>query len=98
MIRYEWVIETLDGEDIQDVDHRDSFPEAQKAAGALISSGKDVRVGLVRDRFNDFDYDLEDRQWAYLEAGKLPEEFMDASGNDGSKVPGRFHCQVEGKR
>ena len=33
---------------------------------------------------------LEDRQWAYIEDGKLPEEF-----DGGEKVPKRFHEEVE---
>src|SRR5262245_13242085 len=58
MIRYEWAIEMMDGEDIRDVDHRDTFREAQATAAALRAHGETVCICLVRDRLDDYDEDL----------------------------------------
>jgi hypothetical protein len=33
---------------------------------------------------------IEDRTWAYIDNGKLPEEF-----EDGTRVPVRFHAEVK---
>jgi hypothetical protein len=51
--------------------------------------GGRVEIGLVRDRHHDIDKELLDRQWAYLEAGKLPERF-----DDGAAIPQRFRAEV----
>lgn len=81
MIRYEWAIETFDEYgDVTEVDHHDKFP-------GLPPAGQDVV--LVRDRIAD-DENLEERTWAYIENGKLPERF----DNGRTKVPKRFHAEV----
>lgn len=91
MIRYEWVAETLDEYgDIVDVTHADTFLQIQHIARQIEADGKEVAVGLVRDRINDVDEDLEDRQWAYLENGVLPKRF-----DGGATVPKRFLKEVE---
>jgi hypothetical protein len=100
MVTYEWVVETMDVDeaekinDVVDLCHFDVFAEAQKYAEELRGKGLTVEVGLVRDRWDDFDGDLKDRQWAYLlEDGSLPAEF-----DDGAKVPKKFHSEVEKTR
>jgi hypothetical protein len=91
MIRYEWVIETVDAYgDIQSVWHNDKFKEAAATAAFLKADGEQrVEVGLVRDDINDYDENLEDRQWAYLEDGVLPAKF-----DGGAKVPKRYLAEV----
>lgn len=90
MIRYEWVIETIDEhEDIIDVDHANIFAQANKKADLSRAEGKTIEVALVRDRINDVDEDLDDRQWAYLKDGKLPERF-----DGGAAVPKKYAQEV----
>lgn len=77
MISYEWVVETLEGEerDIVDIHHFDTRADAEKCADELRAQGKTVDVGMVRDTWDDEGQGLKGRQWAYLEHGKLPEKF-----------------------
>ena len=49
-------------------------------------------VGLVRDLGDDLE-GIVDRQWVYIEDGKLPERF-----EGGAKVPARFHKQLKGEQ
>lgn len=90
MIGYEWVIEEVDEHgDIQSVNHADTFHKAiQVAAATQVPEGWHVDVGLVRDRWTEED-GVEDRQWAYLEDGKLPQEF-----DGGAMVPVKFLKQT----
>lgn len=93
MIRYEWLVETIEADDehndICDVWHFDTFRAARKVADELIAEGWRVEVGLVRDQINNIDEDIDDRQWAYLEDGALPKEF-----DRGAKVPARFRKET----
>ena len=96
MISYEWVIETVDQfNDIQDVNHADSFDEAkQRAAGVSVPENGRVEIGIVRNRWSDFDGDLEDRTWAYIDNGALPSHFQTAGGAQACKVPEKFRREV----
>ncbi len=91
-ISYEWVIETLDAAgEIDDVNHADTFPGFPDS---------DTHIGLVRDERNTFDGDLENRSWAYIKDGKLPEYFTQPSPVEGqeikvARVPAKFHHAVE---
>jgi hypothetical protein len=93
---YEWVIETVEGEDIVDVDFSDSFPfDLAQNSGIDIALRKtscewdsevtkqEVDSGLVEPDKHDWFY-------AYLENGKLPEFF---ENND--RIPKRFHNEIE---
>ena len=80
MIRYEWVVETIEDDEIADVDHYDSYP------GPI--AGADV--GLVRDKISAHDDDVEDRQWAYVVDGVLPDTF-----DGGAKVPAKYKAEVQ---
>ena len=81
-VNYEWATEyKLDSGDIEEVVHWDA------AAEAILDHHQNKEVTdlvLVRDLWRD--EDLDDRQWAYVENGKLPKEF-----DGGAKVPQRFH-------
>lgn len=93
-VDYEWVVEQVTAdevEDIEDVDHFDSYAEA---AARKPYDRCFVRVGVVRDEFDKHGV-LIDRVWAYLTDGKLPEVFEDSCGSYTSiKVPKRFHAEV----
>jgi hypothetical protein len=99
----EWLGETLDwyegcgdDPDIVEVCHFDRFKEA--LAWAASEGGTDgpqppCQIGLVRDRLDD--EGVVDRQWAYIEDGKLPERFSDSGGSEGPLVPARYHRELE---
>jgi len=91
----EWLLEELeDGEpdaDIYDTRCGDSYAEVKAWASDL---DRPYRIGLVRDKGND-EEGLVDRQWAYIEDGKLPERFDWGGGEDGgAKVPARYHKEI----
>lgn len=85
---YEWCYETTDEHgDILDNDHEDklvNFSEGRKTN----------QLCLVRNEGNDID-GLNDRLWAYVKDGKLPEYFSDSMGTPiAIKVPQRFHNEL----
>jgi hypothetical protein len=90
-IYYEWAVEWLDDyDDIIDVDH---FPRLRQAIHhakemAPLYHG-DMAIALVYNRVSDFDQNVEDRQWAYLENGALPAAF-----DGGAKIPKRFFTET----
>ncbi len=87
MISYEWTLEIIEDTDIVDSTFSDTldFDRAE-----LI--GNDL--GLVRNEGND-NAGLEDRYWAYVKGGKLPEYFTNAMGESiNIKVPQRFHAEL----
>lgn len=89
-VRYEWCIETVADDEVQDIidlDHRDKFSQVKWALSEDAETGCFYRIALIRDQFSTDDpNDLIDRQWAYVENWKLPAEF-----DGGAKVPQRFH-------
>ena len=92
LVRYEWIVETIDGfGDVIDIDHRDTASDALRSARTVMcEGGNHYDVGIVRDRFDHDDpNELVDRQWAYVENGKLPAVF-----DGGTAVPKRFHVEI----
>jgi hypothetical protein len=87
-IRYEWCIETVQDDEVQDIvdlDHRGTYAECIRVmADQPAAAGECYRVCLIRDAFDEFD-DLIDRQWSYIEDGTLEPVF-----DGGAKVPARF--------
>lgn len=93
-VKYEWDVETLDEfGDILDHDHRDTFKEAIAAEKTTQGFSETTRICLVRDVWDE-DNGIQDRQWAYLEEGKLPEYFEDTGGQEANRVPQKFHQEV----
>lgn len=91
MITYEWIVEKLDEfGDIQDISPSDTYAQALRYRDFYRNEGaEEIEVGLVRNRWNDIDEDLEDRQWAYLdEDGKLPDKFGWRSRSPKKVFPG----------
>lgn len=85
---YEWCYETIDENgDIIDNDHADKLAEFNEAR-------KTEQLCLVQN-IGDDDNGLEDRNWAYVKDGKLPQFFSDAMGEFiGYEVPKRFHKEL----
>ena len=84
---YEWDYETIDEfGDVLDHNHADKLSsyEPSEITNDLV---------LVRDTVDELDI-IKDREWAYVKDGKLPEFFKDAMGNNGARVPKRFHKEL----
>lgn len=88
---YEWVIEDVDEhDDIINVDHADTYAQAQRSAALPLSDGIVRRdVGLVYNLVNEIEKTTLERAWAYIEDGKLPATF-----DNGRAVPKRFRKEV----
>lgn len=93
-VQYEWDCETVadgdsadyeDGE-VLDHSHAATYREAAEFAKTP-EAGTRYEIVLVRD-------DSEGRSWAYMDGGKLPEHFTDASGKVRAKVPQRFRREM----
>ena len=86
---YEWCYETIDEYgDIIDNDHADKLSEFNEER-------KTEQLCLVQN-IGDDDNGLDDRHWAYVKDGKLPEFFADAMGEfTGYKVPQKFHAELK---
>ena len=79
-VQYEWDREWVDEHgDVQDHNH------SKKVLPLIAEEGDLVLVRDVVDEFGS----VEDRQWAYVKDGKLPEEFC-----GGARVPKRFHSEL----
>jgi hypothetical protein len=92
---YEWgresVIEYGDGiDDILDTYHATRLRDVENHEDMMSCDGATTtRLVLIRDVFEG-DGDLADRQWAYIIAGVLPEEF-----DGGARIPQRFRKELE---
>lgn len=85
---YEWDYETVDENgDIVDHNHADQLSK-------FTDGDKTNTLVLVRDVESE-NNGLEDRTWAYVKDGKLPEYFSDARGALVYKVPQRFHAELK---
>lgn len=88
---YEWDIEKSDEHgDILDHHHFDKCPGIP--AVDYDDEGLVPALVLVRDTWDEGG--LTGRWWAYVEDRKLPEHFVDAFGNEGPRVPKRFHAEL----
>ena len=79
---YEWTAEEWDREEHIDSDFANKLKD-------LYPIDRRVRIGLVKSIGNEID-GLVDREWAYADNGKLPENFSLADFSEGAKVPKRF--------
>lgn len=93
---YEWIVETLDEDgNVEDVAHWATYAEALVWAATLQQQERDVDVGLYWRKVDDDDPFFFDEAWAYIDEGSLPVFFEDAYGVQKTKVPQRFHREVE---
>lgn len=84
---YEWCYETIVDGEVDGNDHEEKLSNFQ-------DNRKTDTLVLVRDVFAE-DGNLEDRLWAYVKDGKLPETFSDANQTPlGYNVPKRFHKEL----
>lgn len=86
-VDYEWCCEVVD----QHGDIVESY-FALSCAGALSwveDDGREYQICLVRTCGEGY------RSWAYMSNGQLPDYFADSAGHDTTRVPQRFHREVE---
>lgn len=90
-VTYEWVVEWVDAnDDIEAVDHANTAAQAIKTMQDALDPGWRYEWGVVRNVWaKDDPDDLRDRQWAYVDDGKLPDEF-----DGGGKVPARLRAEL----
>jgi hypothetical protein len=96
-VTYEWDVEEMDGDDIVDHNHFDTYAEALAFANSSHMRGKPWRMVLVRDVGNDVE-GLTNRAWAYLDYARLRlPKFFDYGDDVGSSiaVPKRFQAEVD---
>ena len=79
-VGYEWTIETIDDDDIVDVDFSDTLNFAPEP---------NQRVGLRRYKGNSIDGIIEG-EYVYPINGKLPIQF-----EDGLEIPARYHAEYQ---
>ena len=86
-VSIEWVLEEMDGGEIVDVQH----PESYQQALAWCDADARYRIGLVKDR-------IDCRSWAYIEDGVLAEYFTDSYGEEVGKVPTKYGREVRASK
>lgn len=87
MVQYEWTLEEIQDGEIMDSDFADTLPLTW-----LTEPNTDL--GLVRNEGSESE-GVNDRLWAYVKDGKLPEYFSNAMGEVvGYKVPQKFHNEL----
>ena len=90
-IRYEWTLETIELGEIIDND----FSDKLDFDIAKVLDVPYYDLGLVRNEGNEID-GVNERYWAYVKEGKLPDNFKTAMGEDtGIKIPNRFHDELK---
>ena len=88
---YEWAIEYRDEHgDVEELDH---FEKTVEALTVFKKEAGPADLVLVRDTWDIVQENLETRQWAYFENGRLPVNF-----DGGAKVPERFHKAIVNHR
>jgi hypothetical protein len=88
-VTIDWLLEEIERGTDPDIIDTHCFPTLAEARAFAMTCELPTRLGLVRDRGNDLE-GLLDRQWAYVEDGKLPEYF-----DGGILVPAKFHKELE---
>lgn len=87
---YEWAVE----ENSSDGDIVDSY-FYDRLSDIPYSVFRHNDLVLVRNEGNDV-FGMEDRYWAYVKDGKLPEFFSDGGGGTTQiRVPKRFHKELD---
>ena len=89
MISYEWVLETLEGEDIVNRNESELLSDL-----GYLSIKPDQQIVLTRSEGSQ-DEGITCVYWALVKDGALPECFCDAYGEIlNMKVPKRFHAEL----
>lgn len=90
MVRYEWDVETVDGDEIVNHNHYDKISEIP------FDLANNERLVLVRDIYDECD-GLKDRAWAYVQGGRLPTHFENPWQEPTIRVPNKFHKELKGR-
>lgn len=89
-VHYEWDAELVEGDDIIDHNHGDTYAAVRMQVArerASLGAGQRFAIVLIRDSNSG-------RAWAYMEGDTLPAYFEDAYGREVARVPQRFHAEV----
>lgn len=96
-VEYEWCLETrtkIESEDEIIDHHHDSLPILLKMmAAAELEEGHFYKLCLVRDKLDKFT-SVDERAWAYVDGGVLPDSFEDAFERQTTKVPNQYHEEL----
>lgn len=93
---YEWCLETrtkIQSEDEIIDHHHDSLPILLKMMSAELEDGHFYKLCLVRDKLDKYT-SVDERTWAYVDGGVLPDSFEDAFERRATKVPNRYHEEL----
>ncbi len=96
-MNYEWDVELIitydeNTNDVEEHYFQDTYADCLKQAAEPLEDGYSYEIVLVAT--SD---DGDERWWAYIEDGKLPEFFEDAYQRKMRKIPQRFHEEVNAK-
>lgn len=96
-VSYEWDYEQIDEHgDIIEHNHADTLQEFNtEFVSNLFHEGatRALELVLIRDTGNETD-GLQERTFAYVKDGQLPEYFKDGAGCEIHKVPARFRVEL----
>lgn len=92
----EWIVETVIDEDVEEVMHLKNLNHVDaitfKGEGSLCNGGViRYNLGVCHDSYGKNHV----RGWAYVRGGLLPDYFTDSNGFIVSKVPAKFHQELE---
>jgi len=90
-VEYEWNVRVGESED--DFDTLATFEKFQDAMKCCKAEGGS-HIELVRSLGSEYDGLLE-QEWAVVNNNKLPEFFSDSQGTEMSKIPQKFHLEVQ---
>jgi len=90
-VEYEWNVRVGESED--DFDTLAQFNRFQDALKCCKANGGS-HLELVRSLWCEFEGLLE-QQWAVVKNDKLPEFLNDAQGTEMTKIPQKFHLEVQ---
>ena len=92
-ILYEWVVETVTTDEFEDIENCDFYDTAADCLRVMKTppdEGFHSDFALVRNRYDREDTsDLLDRQYAYVEFGKLPGSF-----DGGAYLPDPYRTEL----
>ena len=90
-VKYEWNVRVGESEDdFETLATFEKFQDAMKCSKQELGS----HIELVRSLGSDYEGLLE-QEWAVVKNKNLPEFFNDSYGTEMSKIPQRFHLEIQ---